>query len=233
MVGLKVPLTMESPSKERAILDIKQTLAKHKEIVKNLLPAHAISGCDTVASYFGVGKGTVIKLLKEGYDLSAIGNVDSPLQNVIHQATCFISACYGMKNSTDMSNTRLLVWGKKNGKGHSSSPNLSALPPTREAFIENVKRAHFQAMMWRDVNVDPRTLNPEEFGWKKDENNKSLSPTHLPDNSKPAPDYILEMIRCGCKSEPPCNSRRCSCKDKGLACTMFCACFRIGCSRVA
>ena len=48
MAGLEVPLTMESPSKERAILAIKLTQAKHKEIVMNLLPVHAISGCDTV-----------------------------------------------------------------------------------------------------------------------------------------------------------------------------------------
>ena len=40
--GLEVPLTMESPSKERAILDIKLTQAKHKEIVTNFLPAHDI-----------------------------------------------------------------------------------------------------------------------------------------------------------------------------------------------
>ena len=113
MAGLEVPLTMESPSKEMVILDIKLTQAKHKEIVTNLLPAHAISGCDTVACYLGIGKGRVIKHLKEGCDLSAIGNVDAPLQQVIDQATRFISASYGMKDSTDMSHTRLLVWGKK------------------------------------------------------------------------------------------------------------------------
>jgi len=59
MAGLEVPLTMESPSKERAILDIKLTQAKHKEIVTNLQPAHAISGRDTVACYLGIGKGRV------------------------------------------------------------------------------------------------------------------------------------------------------------------------------
>ena len=69
MAGLVVPLTMESPSKERAILDIKLTQAKHKEIVTNLLPAHAISGCDTAACYLGIGKGRVIKHLKERCDL--------------------------------------------------------------------------------------------------------------------------------------------------------------------
>ena len=111
--------------------------------------------------------------------------------DVIHQATCFISVCYGKKNTTDMSNTRLFVWGGGDGKGHSYLLDLSAFPPTR--FIENVKRAHFQAMMWRDVNVDPRTfkINLENFGLKKHEKT-SLSPTLLPDHSKPAPDYILE-----------------------------------------
>ena len=144
MAGLEVPLTMESPSKEREILGIKLTQAKHKEIVTNLLPAHAISGCDTVACYLGIGKGKG-KHLKEGCDLSAIGNVDAPLQQVIDQATRFISAYYDMKDSTDMSHTRPLVWGKTNGKGHSSSPNLASLPSTREAFVENVKRAHVVA----------------------------------------------------------------------------------------
>ena len=231
MAGLEVPLTMESPSKERVILDIKLTQAKHKEIVTNPLPAHAISGCDTVVCYLGIGKGRVIKHLKEGCDLSAIGNVDAPLQQVIDQATRFISACYDKKDSTDMSHTRLLVWVKTNGKGHSSSPNLASLPPTREAFIENVKRAHFETVLWRTINIDPRQLKPEEFGWKVDTDNKSLSPIGLPDDTKPAPDYILERIRCGCKGEHPCNTKRCSCKNKGLPCTMFCACFKVGCSR--
>ena len=32
-------------------------------------------------------------------------------RDMIHQATCFISACYAIKNTTDMSNTGLFVWG--------------------------------------------------------------------------------------------------------------------------
>ena len=106
--------------------------------------------------------------------------------------------------------------GKKNGKGHSSSPNLASLPPTREAFIENVKRAHFQTVLWRIINIDPRQLKPEEFGWTMDTDNTSLSPIGLPDDTTPAPDYILEMIRCDCKAEPSCNTKRCSGKNNGL-----------------
>ena len=95
MAEVEVPLTMGSPSKERAILDIKVTQAKHRDIVKNLLPAHAISGCDTTVCYFGIGKCTVIKVLKGGYDLSVVGNVDAPLPEVIAQATHFIQLVTG------------------------------------------------------------------------------------------------------------------------------------------
>ena len=212
---------MESPRK-----DIKSTLAKHSQIVKNLLLAHAILGCDTVASYYALGKGSVVKVLKAGY-----GNVDAPFQQVLDQATAFTSACYGIKESTDMSHTRLLVWGTNNGKGHTSAPNLAPLPPTKEEFIENVKRAHFQAIL-RNLNLNLLpALNPEEFGWKKDTCNRSLNPTNLTEDGKLIPDYILEVIRCGCKSETPCNSKKCSCKMHGLPCTMFCACFRVRCSR--
>jgi hypothetical protein len=59
---------------DRAILDIKATIIKHKDVIKGLLPAHALSGCDTEATYFGIGKGTVIKTLTVCHDLSAIGN---------------------------------------------------------------------------------------------------------------------------------------------------------------
>ena len=136
-----------------------------------------------------------------------------------------------MKESRDMSHTRLLVWGKKVGKGHSSSTNLAALPPTREAFIENMKRAHFQAALWRSISVNPE-LSPEENGWKRDTANKTLCPTSLPDNTKPAPDYILEIIKCGCKTDTPCSTKKCSCRVKGLPCTIFCACFSVGCLRL-
>ena len=139
-------INKQRKGKERAILDIKITQTKHRDIMKNLLPAHALSGCDTTAWHFGIGKCTVIKVLKDGYDLSPVGNVDAPLLKVIAQATHFISACYGMKESRDMSHTRLLVWEKKSGKGHPFSPNLAAIPPTREAFMENVNRAHFRQL---------------------------------------------------------------------------------------
>ena len=40
------------------------------------------------------------------------------------------------------------------------------------------------------INIDPRQLKPETFGWKMDTDNKSLSPIGLPDDTKPSPDQM-------------------------------------------
>ena len=37
-----------------------------------------------------------------------------------------------------------MSWAAKVGKGSTSTPHLNNLPPTTEAFIEHVKRAHIQ-----------------------------------------------------------------------------------------
>lgn len=123
-----------------------------------------------------------------------------------------------------MSNTRLVGWGEKKGKGHLSSPNLAALPPTTQ------KIAHFQAILWRTLDQNPPELNPEEFGWTKDPSNKVLIPTCVPEQIKLAPDYILQMIRCACKSKNPCNSK-CTCSVNSVPCTIFCAFLQVRRSR--
>ena len=54
---------MESPIKDRVTIDIKASEIEHRNIIPDLLAAHALSGCDTTACYFGIGKGTIVKTL--------------------------------------------------------------------------------------------------------------------------------------------------------------------------
>ena len=131
-----------------------------------------------------------------------------------------------------MSEIRVQLWAAKNGKGVTSSPKLCTLPPTTESFLENVKRAHYQAIIWRSLEKnDPPELDPEEFGWRKEPETKTLTPVTLPENVPCAPNYVLSMMKCGCSGNRPC-SRKCSCKDVvHLPCTMFCGCYGTGCSR--
>ena len=210
MANLKNVL-MESPIKGRTVVDIGKTVQKHSEIVEGILPVNALSGCDTVASYFGIGKATVLKTLRSGHSLNLLGARGHSMEYVIQQATSFISACYGQTNCSTISETRLKVWLSKTGKG-SSTPKLCTLPPTTEAFKENVKRAHNQALVWQSLEAqNPPELDSTEYGWVNDDQNKSLQPVTLPDEVELVPEMVLRLIKCGCHSTTPCSSSACSC----------------------
>ena len=60
MANLKNVVLLESPVKGRTVADIGKTVQRHSEVVEGILPAHALSGCDTFASYFGI----VLKTLR-------------------------------------------------------------------------------------------------------------------------------------------------------------------------
>jgi hypothetical protein len=93
-----------------------------------------------------------------------------------------------MKGSSDMPYTIGYLCGEKR------MTKVIHLPETCPQFHPLQKRTHFQAVLWRSLDAKPDQLNPEDFSWKRDADNKSLNPIALPDGAKPAPDYILEMI---------------------------------------
>ena len=117
------------------------------------------------------------------------------MDDVFSEASNFILSCYGLNNSKTMSEARVSSWASKAGKGVTSSPKLESLPPTKEAFFENVKRAHLQACIWSaaDKSGSP-SMSPEEFGFTKDLNSKTLKPVLLPDGVAVAPDFVLNYV---------------------------------------
>ena len=228
--GFHSRVTMESPIKQGVVVDIGSTVCKYKDILPQILLAHALSGCDTVTCCFGIGKGTVLKTLQSGYELSSLGQIDAPFIEVMNQATAFMTACYGQTNCENMSQARHKIWAIKTGKGYTSTPKLCTLPPTTEAFQENVKRAHYQACLWLSVEkANPPTLEPEKYGWKRDDVSKTLIPITVPESLALAPEAILNLIRCGCHSNASCSSARCGCRVANLPCSVFCACDSVGC----
>ena len=229
---MKNHVTMESPIKERTVTDIGKTVEKHAGLVTDILASHALTGCDTVACYYGIGKGTALKVLRAGqHSLSLLGCIESPIESVIAQATSFMSACYGVHSCKSMSEARWRVWASKTGHA-SSPPKLCSLPPTNGAFAENVKRAHHQAIVWRSLQqLSPPEMDPELHGWIKDTKLKTLQPVPFPVETELAPEFVMRLIRCGCKSATPCRTCVCSCTADGLNCTIFCACYATGCKQ--
>ena len=63
---------MESTSQGRSLVNIGATFANYKDIASNLLSAHALTGCDTVACYYGIGKSKALKDLVAGYALNHV-----------------------------------------------------------------------------------------------------------------------------------------------------------------
>ena len=79
-------------------------------------------------------------------------------------------------------------------------------------------RVYLQIQTWLG-----RHLNPTEWGWKSDQkkNNGNLQNTLTPVTSSKifAPDDILQLVSCNCKSTC-CNY--CGCRKLGLLCTAMC-----------
>ena len=97
----------------RSTVDIKATTEKNRELFNDLAAAHILSGCDTVAFLWGIGKVTVVKAIRAGHKLRKFGYVDAEAKDVLAEATSFVAACYGSKLTTDMSSVRYEVWTSK------------------------------------------------------------------------------------------------------------------------
>ena len=174
------------------------------------MAAHGLTGCDTVAKLHGIGKCTVINKLKDGFTFQYFGDLNSSEDDVIAEATKFIGSCYGSKHVEDMSQLRVDLWSKKMGKKNiTAAPHLKSLPPSSEAFRENVLRAHVQIAVWKSAACpDPPAFEATEYGWSRDESTKTLRPITIPSNVALAPPEVLELLRCGCSTGEPCSSQR-------------------------
>lgn len=226
---LSLQVWMVSPIKGRSVIDINATVAKNDDIMEDLLAMHGISGCDTVAPYYGIGKGVPLRVLRsKKHPLSALGDLKITLRKVIKECTGFILACYGEGNADSASDARYKLWMKKVSKNIARSPKLKSLPPTDEALAQNVARAHIQVAVWRNsLEANPPELDPLLHGWYNVDNG-ILAAVMLPPNTELAPKSLLKSIKCECKGEKPCNTRRCSCNSSVMTCGTFCNCQRVG-----
>ena len=79
-------------------------------------------------------------------------------------------------------------------------------------------------MVWADTPLD----NLEKWGWYGKHGMLYPKLTDLP----PAPEYLLKIIHCSCKTG--CATFHCQCKKNGLPCSSFCGiCQTTNCSNVS
>ena len=75
---------MKLPVQQRSKINIKATVQQHQAFVPGMLAAHALSGCDTAPSIYGLSRGTMLKILTSLPDsLTKLGCFDATLQEVM------------------------------------------------------------------------------------------------------------------------------------------------------
>ncbi len=75
-----------------------------------------------------------------------------------------------------------------------AAPKLQSLPPTNEAFTENVARAHLQVAIGKQaLELNPPNVDPLTHGWTRQDGSTSLTPTTVPDNVPLARDDKVVM----------------------------------------
>ena len=213
---LQSSMTMESPIHGRSCIYIKETARQHDAIIPAILPLHALTGCDSVAATYGLGKTNAITVASKGYTLDLLGQPMAAIDKVV------IATCYGLKTPcSSMTDCRQQQWAQKIGKS-SAAPKLCSLPPTTEAFEQNVRRAHDQVALWYSaLGGDPPAMNAVEDGWESVDTNRRLIPRNMANGISYAPEHILKLVMCGCSSERPCKGGNCSCMGHQLIAQCF------------
>lgn len=132
--------------------DIWKTIGNDKCLC---LPAvHALSGCDTVSSFYGIGKKKVwrqILKLTEGdlRKLSTFQNTEAP--ESVNIARNFVVKLYDSTNKMTEYHSSLNQLRFK--MSVSRAVSVANLPPSEATFLQHVKRAVWQCKTWTTAHI--------------------------------------------------------------------------------
>ncbi|VDI40710.1 Hypothetical predicted protein [Mytilus galloprovincialis] len=131
---------------------------------------------------------------------------DATSDDVIQSGQSALVILYGGETGESLDQLRYRKFNHKVLTNSLSCVHVQSLPPTSEAASQHCKRAYYQIQEWTNDSV--HMFSPSDWGWVLQ--GKSLCPirTILP----PAPNNLLHVIRCKCKSG--CDTRRCTCRKK-------------------
>ena len=114
--------------------------------------------------------------------------------------------------STHVNKLRSIMFG-------SGTSDPERLPPCQSALRKKVMRANYQAYLYRNcLNQSERQPSPNGHGWIIKDNHLEIDWMDV----QPAPNEVLAMTCCGCKTD--CHSNRCGCFKHKMSCTGICSC---------
>jgi hypothetical protein len=123
-----------------------------------------------------------------------------------------------------MTECRQLLCAKKTGKS-TAALKLYGLPPTTEAFEQNIYRGQFQvAHRYSALNQDPPPFNVVDYEWEVDKAKKCRISRNVAEGIPYALEQIMKLVKCGPGLQRPCKGANWVCMGHQLSCTMFCTC---------
>ena len=207
----------KSSSKKRRvwyIIEIKKDL--REDVCRHLFFIHALLGCDTTSSIYGIGKGASLNKFvnSEHFRQQALvfDNLASTVDEVKTACENAIVCLYGGKPGQTLDQLRYQRYLEKLAcKSKSIQPQ--SLPPTSSAVKYHSLRVYLQIREWKDSTEG---INYAEWGWRSAAEQLTPIMTDL----APAPQSLLQIMRCNCSQD--CSTHRCSCRKNDLPCNPAC-----------
>ncbi|CAC5425518.1 unnamed protein product [Mytilus coruscus] len=197
-------------NKKMKIWNIQQTEEFLGEDNCNLLPfLHSLTGCDSTSRLFGIGKGLALKKLNQEY-LKMQGKVfmnnNSINADIIKAGEEALTCLYG---GLPLEGLNILRWRKFTSRVITGniSVQVKSLPPTSDSGQFHSLRVYHQCQKWMSEEVD---MDPTDYGWEIKRGKFCPILMELP----PAPDKLLNIIRCNCKQN--CDTKRCVCRKSSV-----------------
>jgi len=130
-----------------------------------LIGMHSFTGCDTVSSFAGRGKMTILKQMKsnETYqeafsELGRSWEVSTDLFQQLKEITCHMYL--PSTNTREVNQLRYQLFCARRGEVESSQ-----LPPCEDCLFMHVLRANYQAAIWRKcLQSHPSVPDPKDYG---------------------------------------------------------------------
>lgn len=195
------------------IMNIKDELTP--QVNKHILVLHAVSGCDTTSSVYGIGKSTAYTVFNSdiNWDFLNIFQDEHASHEAISAAgETLMLHLFKSKKCKSLDKLRYLSYMNKVAKKSLTSRfELQSLPPTSTGAKYHSFRVYLTIQQWLGFVLDACL-----WGWKK--KGDMLIP--IPMDIAVAPENILKIISCGCKTT--CGNR-CGCRKNVGYCSPMCS----------
>ena len=186
---------------------------------KALPSIHALTGSDTVSSFYGIGKKTALNMARilQNPDLPCLQDLDD--DQCVDVSRQFVVALYDPKKKFKGSHSSLNELRFRLAAQISMS--IAKLPPSEPSFRQHVRRASWQTKTWTTAHIPmPEISEPANNGWITQDG--LLTPQYF--EGPTALDKMKDFY-CGCMGKTMCSDEeKCPCHKASVACSEICRC---------